>query len=88
MGPIGALIPDEAYDPGLERLGALHSQVARAAGYELDSEEATLAKAMQRDMHDNLMNGPMFRVNLEYAAKGIADRFGLKYVEPAHAPAS
>jgi hypothetical protein len=75
---IGALIPDDKYHPNFE-MHAVHDRlVALAAG--LTSNQIDLAKAIQRNMHDDIFDrsGDFF-VQLENAAYHVARHFNLEY---------
>lgn len=75
MCAIGALIPDEKYDPNFENRSAAHNPVWQAT--DLTEDQLPLALTIQRQMHDMAFGD--FRTELEIRAHQVAAEFGLCY---------
>jgi len=85
---VGALIPDEAYDPGFEGSSAIDEGVVLAAGMNL--EDATFLDDAQGSLHDSIAidHGKLTPKafdpeTFEPNAKAFAERWKLTYTPPA-----
>lgn len=72
---IGHLIPDDRYDPRFEGKAACADYIMDAVG--VPYRTADFLEALQRDLHDALSGGRLFRSELDAAAKRFATTYNL-----------
>jgi len=85
---VGALIPDEAYDPGFEGSDATDKDVVLAAS--MNPEDAIFLNDAQDSLHDSIAFDPYNMTpkafnpeTFECNAKDFAERWKLTYTPPA-----
>lgn len=75
---IGALIPDDKYNPNFERFGVYSTEQSIALAAGLAKDQLDLAGVIQNTMHDTIGDLTFFP-DLEHGADYVARKFNLEY---------
>lgn len=80
---VGALIPDENYDPEIEGLTANREEVVASLPFEIDraAGDDKFLRQLQLDLHDGNIRED-FLAGLERYAELFATEWGLTYAHP------
>jgi hypothetical protein len=87
---IGALIPDDLYDPAMEMksIGQLlrswewGAAIEKATGASSDSAADVGFLSKLQNVHDTAPTGPFFLVHCQEELKSVATEFGLRWENP------
>lgn len=82
---IGALIPDDRYEPEMEGRSARHSMILTALDVDRNIKNSNFYGTLQNMLHDGVKEHFFLDMLEENAAK-FARRFNLKYKAPTNDP--
>lgn len=79
---VGALIPDNLYNPNIENKSVMSYEVRQCLPFSITESDRSFLSDVQLNMHDRLEGRPDFHTALEDAAAHIALQHGLTYAHP------